>query len=54
MISEKVVERDGKRFLRAATPFPVVLEECTMCHPHYKDAAKSETIGVLSYTIPVE
>ncbi len=51
---DQVVEKDGKRYLRAATPVPVVLEKCMMCHPHYKDAKKGEAIGLLSYTIKVE
>ncbi len=33
---------------------PVVLQKCTMCHPHYKDARPGEPIGILSYTLPIE
>jgi len=51
---EEVVEIEGKRKLRAATPIPVVLEKCTMCHPHYKDAKPGEPIGLLSYTLEIE
>ncbi len=51
---DQIVERKGKRYLRAATPIPVVLEKCTMCHSHYEHAAKGEAIGLLSYTIPIE
>ncbi len=51
---DRVVERDGKRYLRAATPLPVVLEKCILCHPHYAEAGEDEPIGILSYTIPVE
>jgi len=51
---EQVVERDGKRFLRAATPIPVVLEKCTMCHDHYKDVKAGHPIGALSYTLAIE
>lgn len=51
---EEVVERQGKRYLRAATPIPVVLKKCIMCHPHYKDAKNGEAIGALSYTIEIE
>lgn len=51
---EQVVQRDGKRYLRAATPIPVVLEKCIMCHPHYEQAKKGEPIGALSYTLLVE
>ena len=51
---EEVVERDNKRYLRAATPVPVVLEKCVMCHDHYKDVPQGQAIGALSYTIEIE
>jgi hypothetical protein len=51
---EKVIEKDGKRYLRAATPIPVVMEKCVMCHEHYKDAPKGQAIGALGYTVPIE
>ena len=51
---ERVVQVKGKPFLRAATPIPVVLKKCTMCHENYNDAKKGEPIGALSYTIPIE
>jgi hypothetical protein len=51
---DQVVEAKGQRVLRVATPIPVVLPKCAMCHPHYKDAKANEPIGLLSYTIKVE
>jgi hypothetical protein len=52
---EQVVEIDGQRHLRAATPIPVVLDKCVMCHAHYADAKQQgQIIGSLSYTIKVE
>ena len=51
---KQVIEKDGKRYLQIATPVPVVLEKCTMCHAHYAKVKKGEIIGALSYTIPVE
>jgi len=52
---EEVVERDGKKILRSATPIPVVMDKCIMCHPNYKAAKeKKEIIGALGYTIPIE
>lgn len=51
---DEVQVRDGKRVLRAATPIPVVLEKCVMCHDHYKDAPKGQAIGMLGYTVPIE
>lgn len=51
---EQVVTLDGKRTLRAATPVPVVMDKCIMCHPHYKDVKKGAPIGALSYTITIK
>ena len=51
---EKVVQQDGKPHLRVMTPVPVVLQKCTMCHPHYEDAKPGEPIGAISYSIPIE
>ncbi|MCA8989902.1 MAG: DUF3365 domain-containing protein [Planctomycetaceae bacterium] len=51
---EQVMVKDGKRYLQYATPVPVVMEKCIMCHDNYKDAPKGAAIGALSYTIPVE
>jgi hypothetical protein len=52
---EQVMEKDGKRFLRSATPIPVVLDKCIMCHDQYKAAKeKKQIIGSLGYTIPIE
>ncbi len=51
---EQVVQKDGQRFLRAATPIPVVLKKCTLCHPAYEKAKPGEPIGALGYTIAVE
>ena len=51
---DQIEQKNGKRYLRAATPMPVVLEKCIMCHPHYADAKKGEPIGLLSYTMPIE
>jgi hypothetical protein len=48
---EEVVEKGGKRYLRAATGVPVVMEQCVMCHPDWK--GKKGNIGALSYTVPV-
>lgn len=51
---EEVIERDGKPYLRAMTPVPVVMQKCVMCHPHYADAKKGAAIGAISYTLPIE
>jgi hypothetical protein len=48
---EEVVEKGGKRYLRAATGVPVVMEQCVMCHPDWK--GNKGNVGALSYTVPV-
>jgi hypothetical protein len=51
---EQVEQKDGKRYLRAATPIPVVMKKCTLCHSAYEKAKPGEAIGALGYTIAVE
>lgn len=51
---EQIIEKDGKRLLRVATPIPVVLQKCVMCHPAYEKAPAGQAIGALGYTIPIE
>src|SRR5215831_13276332 len=51
---EQVVSKDGKRYLQLATPIPVVMKKCTLCHPAYEQAKSGESIGALAYTIAVE
>ncbi len=51
---EQVESSDGDRFLRAATPVPVVLKKCIMCHENYKDAKPAEPIGALIYRLRIE
>jgi hypothetical protein len=51
---EQVVEKDGKRYLRAATAIPVVMKKCTLCHANYENAKPGEAIGALSYTLLIE
>jgi uncharacterized protein DUF3365/methyl-accepting chemotaxis protein-like sensor len=53
-IYEQLTEQDGKRVLKVATPIPVVMKKCTMCHPAYEKAAAGQPIGALGYTIVVE
>lgn len=51
---EQVVEKEGKRYLRSATPIPVVMKKCVMCHPHYEKVPAGQAIGALAYTLPIE
>jgi hypothetical protein len=50
---EVVTERD-KKFLLAATPIPVVMDKCTLCHDNYKGVAAGKAIGALGYRIPIQ
>ncbi len=51
---EEIIEKDGKPYLRAMTPVPVVMQKCVLCHPHYADVKKDAPIGAISYTMPIE
>jgi len=51
---ERITEKNGKRYLQAATPIPVVLKKCTLCHSAYEKAKAGEPIGALGYTIAIE
>ncbi len=50
---ERVEQKDGQRVYRAATPVPVVLPKCVMCHDNYKSVKPGEPVGALVYTIPL-
>jgi hypothetical protein len=51
---EEVERVKEKRYLRAATPIPVVLDKCIMCHEHYKSfKEEGKIIGMLGYTVPI-
>lgn len=51
---EIVIEKEGKRYLRSATPVPVVMQKCVMCHEQYSEAKPGTPIGAISYTVPIE
>ena len=38
----------------AATPIPVVMEKCTMCHSNYDTEQKGLVIGALTYRVPID
>lgn len=48
---EAVVKINGQEHLRMATPVPVVMEKCVMCHANFKDHPGA--IGAISYTVPL-
>ena len=52
-VDETVTENE-KRYLLAATPIPVVMEKCTMCHSNYETENKELVIGALTYRVPVD
>lgn len=51
---DQVESTNGKSYLRAVTPVPVVMEKCIMCHANYKAAKKGEPIGALTYKVPLD
>lgn len=52
-VDETVVEKN-QRYLLAATPIPVVMEKCTMCHSNYDMGQKGAVIGALTYRVPID
>ena len=50
---EEIIEEKGKRFLRAATAIPVVMDKCVTCHENYKDVPKGQAIGAVGYRVPI-
>ena len=51
---DTVIQKDGKPYLRAATPIPVVMDKCILCHAHYKNVEKGQPIGAIGYIVPIE
>jgi hypothetical protein len=51
-IYEQLATEGDKRYLLSATPIPVVMEKCTICHVHY--AGVKGPIGALGLKIPLE
>ncbi len=51
---DEVEIKEGKAYLRAITPIPVVMKKCILCHSNYAQAKKGEAVGALSYTVPIE
>jgi hypothetical protein len=49
-VSEVAREND-RPMLRAATPVPVVMQQCIRCHPGYKEG---ELLGALVYEVPIK
>lgn len=48
---EEQSEKNGKKYLRAATAIPIVLDKCKLCHDNYRD---QKVIGALGYKLPLE
>lgn len=48
---EELVRINGQPYLRMATPVPVVMEKCVMCHANFK--GKPGAIGAIGYTVPL-
>ena len=53
-VSYDEVEQEGdRRYLRAATAIPVVMDKCIMCHENYRDVPKGRAIGAVGYRVPI-
>jgi hypothetical protein len=51
-IYEEVIIENGKQFLLSATPIPVVMQKCTLCHSQYEGVKGA--IGALGLKIAIE
>jgi hypothetical protein len=51
---EEVEKREDGRYFRFATPVPVVMDKCVMCHESYKNVTEGKAIGALTYSIKIE
>lgn len=51
-IYEQVVTEGDKRYLLSATPIPVVMDKCVLCHSHYEGV--KGPIGSLALKIPLD
>jgi hypothetical protein len=47
----EVGRKNNRHVLRAATPVPVVMQQCIRCHPGYKEG---ELLGALVYEVPIK
>ena len=52
-VDETVTENDQRYFL-AATPIPVVMEKCIMCHSNYDFNGDGTVIGALTYRVAID
>ena len=50
---EETITEKNKRYFLAATPIPVVMEKCTMCHSNYDMDKEGLVIGALTYRVPI-
>ncbi len=51
---EQIIQKDGVDYLRVATPVPVVLKKCTLCHDNYNGVKEGVPVGALSYQLKIE
>jgi hypothetical protein len=48
---EELAVKNDKPVLRAATPVPVVMAQCIVCHPGFKEG---DLLGAIVYELPVK
>ncbi|MEZ6087889.1 MAG: DUF3365 domain-containing protein [Pirellulaceae bacterium] len=51
-IVEQIVKEGDQRYLWSATPIPVVMEKCTICHSNYEGV--KGPIGSLAIKVPLD
>jgi hypothetical protein len=47
----EIGQKNNRPVLRAATPVPVVMQQCINCHPGYKEG---DLLGALTYEVPIK
>ncbi len=48
---EEIETKHGKQYLHAATPVPMAMDKCIMCHENFKG---KKVVGALGYTLPLD
>ena len=51
---DETITDNEQRYLLAATPIPVVMDKCMICHSNYDIEEKGLVVGALTYRLPVE
>ena len=48
---EEIETKNGKQYLHAATPVPMAMDKCIMCHENFKG---KKVVGARGHTLPLD